>query len=161
MECRTGAVQDAAWTPGALAGQTVGMDLLSLHQRIYERTDGRIGHRMIGVPSLLLRSTGRRTGQVRTSALVYARDGDGYVLVASNGGSDRPPGWLFNIEAKPGVEIQVGRTRSAATARVVTADDPDYPRLWKLVNDRNYGRYDSYQVKTERKIPLVVVTPDT
>jgi F420H(2)-dependent quinone reductase len=112
------------------------------------------------VPSLLLRSTGRRTGQVRTSALVYARDGDGYVLVASNGGSDTPPGWLFNVGAKPGVEIQVGRARSAATARIITADDPDYPRLWKLVNDRNHGRYDSYQVKTERKIPLVVVTPD-
>lgn len=135
------------------------MDLLSLHQRLYERTDGRIGHRMIGVPSLLLRTTGRRTGQPRTSALVYARDGEDYVLVASNGGSDRPPGWLFNVEARPGVEIQVGRTRSAATARVVSAGDESYPRLWKLVNDRNHGRYDRYQVKTERRIPLVVVTP--
>jgi deazaflavin-dependent oxidoreductase (nitroreductase family) len=135
------------------------MDLLSLHQRIYERTDGRLGHRMVGVPCLLLRSTGRRTGQVRTSALVYARDGDGYVLVASNGGADQPPGWLFNVEAKPEVEIQVGRTRSAGLARTVTGDDLDYPRLWKLVNDRNRGRYDRYQVKTERKIPLVVITP--
>src|ERR1022692_1687477 len=141
------------------AGQTVGMDLLSLHQRLYERTDGRVGHRLIGVPSLLLRTTGRRTGGIRTSALVYARDGGDYVLVPSNGGADRPPGWLFNIEAKPDVEIQVGRTRSAATARVVSAGDAGYPRLWKLVNDRNHGRYDGYQAKTSRKIPLVVVTP--
>lgn len=134
------------------------MDLLSLHQLLYERTDGRIGHQLIGVPTLLLRTTGRRTGQQRTSALVYARDGKDYVLVASNGGSDRPPAWLFNIEAKPSVEIQVGRKRSPATARVVTADDASYPRLWKLVNDHNFGRYDRYQGKTTRRIPLVVVT---
>ncbi len=135
------------------------MDLLSLHQRIYERSDGLLGHRMIGVPSLLLRTTGRKSGMRRTSALVYARDGGDYVLVASNGGADRPPGWLFNIQAKPAVEIQVGRTRSAASARIVTADDPAYGRLWKLVNDKNFGRYDRYQAKTQRKIPLVVITP--
>jgi F420H(2)-dependent quinone reductase len=135
------------------------MDLLSVHQRIYERTGGRIGHRLIGVPSALLRTTGRRTGQVRTSALVYARDGRDYLLVASNGGSDRPPGWLFNIEARPDVEIQVGRTRTAARARVVTAGDPGYPRLWQAVNEGNHGRYDRYQARTGRKIPVVVVTP--
>jgi len=135
------------------------MNLLSAHQRLYERTDGRIGHRLIGVPALLLRTTGRRSGQVRTSALVYARDGDDYVVVASNGGSDRPPGWLFNIEAKPSVEIQVGRRRSAATARIVPSDDDSYPRLWKLVNEGNHGRYDGYQAKTDRKIPLVVIAP--
>jgi F420H(2)-dependent quinone reductase len=137
------------------------MDLLTVHQRIYERTDGRIGHRLIGVPSALLRTKGRRTGQVRTSALVYARDGADYVVVASNGGSDRPPGWLFNIQAEPDVEIQVGRRRTAATARVVTAEDPGYPRLWKLVNDHNHGRYNGYQAKATRKIPVVVVTPAT
>lgn len=141
------------------AGQTVPMDLLSLHQRLYQRTDGRIGHRIIGVPTLLLRTTGRRTGETRTSALVYARHGADYVLVASNGGSDRPPGWLFNIEARPEVDIQVGRSRSSASARIVNADDTSFPSLWKLVNDNNHGRYDRYQAKTGRKIPLVVVSP--
>jgi F420H(2)-dependent quinone reductase len=135
------------------------MNLLSLHQRLYERTDGRIGHRMIGVPSLLLRTTGRKSGQPRTSALVYARDGQDYVLVASNGGSDRPPGWLFNIEARPDVEIQVGRKRSPGTARVIPATDPNYPRLWKLVNEQNHGRYDRYQTQTQRPIPLIGITP--
>ena len=135
------------------------MDLLSVHQRLYERTDGRVGHRLIGVPCALLRTTGRRTGQVRTSALVYARDGGDYLFVASNGGSDHPPAWLFNIEAEPKVEIQFGRARMPAAARVVTADDPGYPRLWKLVNDNNHRRYDGYQAKTSRKIPVVVVTP--
>jgi F420H(2)-dependent quinone reductase len=133
------------------------MDLLSLHQRLYERTDGRLGHRTIGVPSLLLRTTGRKSGQPRSAALVYARDGQDYVLVASNGGSDQAPGWLFNVEATPAVEIQVARSRMAATARVVRAGDESYPRLWKLVNDRNHGRYERYQVKTDRKIPLVVI----
>jgi deazaflavin-dependent oxidoreductase (nitroreductase family) len=135
------------------------MDLLTLHQRLYERTDGRIGHRLIGVPSALLRTTGRRTGQPRTSALVYARDGGDYLIVASNGGSDRPPGWLFNIEAKPDVEFQVGRQRVAAMARVVGGDDAEHSRLWEIVNANNHGRYRRYQAKTARKIPVVVITP--
>jgi F420H(2)-dependent quinone reductase len=137
------------------------MDLLSVHQWLYERTGGGVGHRILGVPSLLLRSTGRRTGQVRVSALVYARDGTDYLLVASNGGSDRPPGWLLNIEAKPDVEIQIGRRRASATARIVTDDDPGYPRLWQAVNDNNHARYSAYQAKTSRKIPVIVVTPAT
>jgi deazaflavin-dependent oxidoreductase (nitroreductase family) len=135
------------------------MDLLTLHQRLYERTDGRIGHRLIGVPSALLRTTGRRTGQQRASALVYARDGGDYLVVASNGGSDRPPGWLFNVEAKPDVEFQVGRQRFGARARVVGGDDPEHSRLWEIVNANNHGRYRRYQTKTTRKIPVVVITP--
>jgi deazaflavin-dependent oxidoreductase (nitroreductase family) len=135
------------------------MDLLTVHQRLYERTGGRLGHRLIGVPSALLRTTGRRSGEPRTSALVYARDGRDYLVVASNGGADRPPGWLFNVEAKPDVELQVGRLRFPATARVVTAGDPSYPRLWEAVNANNHGRYLRYQTRTERKIPVVVITP--
>ena len=83
--------------PDGQIGETAAMDLLSVHQRLYERTDGRIGHRLIGVPSALLRTTGRRSGKVRTSALVYARDGDDYLLVASNGGSDRPPTGFISL----------------------------------------------------------------
>lgn len=146
-------------TQALMVDQNGGMDLLTVHQRLYERTGGALGHRLIGVPSLLLRTTGRRTGQTRTSALVYARDGGDYLVVASNGGSDRAPGWLFNIEAKPEVEIQVGRKRFAAAARIVTADDPAYPRLWNAVNANNHGRYYRYQTRTGRKIPVVVVTP--
>jgi deazaflavin-dependent oxidoreductase (nitroreductase family) len=135
------------------------MNLLSLHSWLYSRTGGRIGHRLIGVPCLLLRSTGRKSGAVRTSALVYAKDGDSYLVVASNGGSDRPPGWLFNIQAEPKVEIQIARSARPARATVVNAADPGYPRLWKAVNDNNHGRYDGYQAKTSRPIPVVVVTP--
>ena len=133
--------------------------VLRVHEKLYVRTDGRVGHCMIGVPTLLLRTTGRRTGQTRTNALVYARDGDDYLVVASNGGADRPPAWLHNLRAKPDVEIQVGRDRRRATARIVERSDPDHERLWKIVDDNNRGRYTAYQEKTDRPIPVVALTP--
>lgn len=133
--------------------------VLRVHQAIYERTDGRIGHRTIGVPTLLLRTTGRRTGATRTNALVYARDGDAYLVVASNGGAETHPAWLHNVRAKPDVEIQIERERRNATARILEPSDPDYDRLWKIVNENNRDRYDGYQAKTQRPIPIVAVTP--
>jgi deazaflavin-dependent oxidoreductase (nitroreductase family) len=132
---------------------------LKLHQFLYERTDGRIGHGMIGVPTLLMRSTGRRSGQQRTNALVYAKDGNDYVVVASNGGQDRPPAWLLNVQAKPAVELQVAHPKMAATAHVLEPGDQDYERLWQLVNDNNHDRYSAYQTQTTRPIPLIVLTP--
>jgi F420H(2)-dependent quinone reductase len=133
--------------------------VLRLHERLYKATDGRVGHRMIGVPTLLLRTTGRRSGATRTNALVYARDGDDYLVVASNGGADRDPAWLFNLRAKPEVEIQIGRGRRAASARILGPADPDYERLWKIADEENRERYAAYQEQTPRPIPLVVITP--
>jgi deazaflavin-dependent oxidoreductase (nitroreductase family) len=133
--------------------------VLRVHERIYKATDGRIGHRMIGVPTLLLRTTGRRSGATRTNALVYARDGDDYLVVASNGGADRAPAWLHNLRADPAVEVQVGRDRERATARLVERGDPDYDRLWGIVNDNNRDRYRAYQERTTRPIPVVVLSP--
>lgn len=133
--------------------------VLRLHAALYERTDGRIGHRMIGVPTLLLRTTGRRSGATRTNSLVYARDDADYLVVASNGGAERPPAWLFNLTAEPKVEIQVGRARHPATARVIASGDPDYERVWRLVNANNHDRFSAYQQKTERPIPVVALTP--
>jgi F420H(2)-dependent quinone reductase len=133
--------------------------VLRLHAQIYKRTDGRIGHKMIGVPTLMLRTTGRRSGATRTNALVYAQDGGDYLVVASNGGADKPPAWLHNLKANPEVEIQVGRDRRGGTARVVEPSDPDYERLWKIVNDNNRDRYRAYQEKTDRPIPVIAVTP--
>ena len=130
-----------------------------LHQGLYERTDGRLGHRLIGVPSLLLRTTGRRTGVRRTSTLVYGRDGDAFVVVGSNGGQDAEPAWLLNIRADPNVSVQVGRQTAPALARVVDGDDPDHQRLWALMNRVNKDRYTAYQTRTERPIALVTLTP--
>jgi F420H(2)-dependent quinone reductase len=133
--------------------------VLRVHEKIYKRTDGRVGHRMIGVPTLLLRTTGRRSGAERTNGLVYARDGEDYLVVASKGGAPEAPAWLHNLRANPDVEIQVGRERQKGTAREVGPSDPDYSRLWKIVNENNRDRYSAYQKQTTRPIPVVAVTP--
>ena len=132
---------------------------LRIHEKLYVASDGLVGHRMIGVPTLLLRTTGRRSGATRTNGLVYARDGDDYLVVASNGGADRAPAWLHNLRAEPQVEIQIGRKRQPATARVVDSTDTDYPRLWRIVNENNHGRYAAYQLKTARPIAVIALTP--
>jgi deazaflavin-dependent oxidoreductase (nitroreductase family) len=133
--------------------------VLRLHQKLYERTDGRVGQRMLGVPALLLRTTGRRSGATRTNGLIFARDGDDYLVVASNGGADRPPAWLHNLRASSDVEIQVGREHRNGAATVVEPSDPGYERLWKIVNENNRDRYSAYQKQTTRPIPVVVLTP--
>lgn len=133
--------------------------LLRLHGKLYEGTDGRVGHRMIGVPTLLLRTTGRRSGALRTNALVYALDREDHLVVPSNGGADQAPAWLHNLRAKPEVEIQIGRDRRRGTARVIGPPDPDYDRLWRIVNENNHDRYSAYQKKTTRPIPVVAITP--
>jgi deazaflavin-dependent oxidoreductase (nitroreductase family) len=134
-------------------------NVLRVHEKVYKATDGRVGHRVLGVPCLLLRTEGRRSGVIRTNGLVYARDGDDYAVVASNGGDDKHPAWLHNLKANPEVEIQIGRDRQKARARVVEPSDPEYDRLWKIVNDNNGDRYTSYQERTDRPIPVVVLTP--
>jgi F420H(2)-dependent quinone reductase len=134
---------------------------LRVHAFIYEHTDGLIGHRVLGVPCLMLRTTGRKTGQTRTNALVYAEDGGRYLVVASKGGSPKAPAWLLNLRAKPEVQVQIGRERFQATGTEIRPADPDYARLWKLVNDNNGNRYDAYQKKTTRPIPVVALRRTT
>jgi len=130
-----------------------------LHRWLYMRTGGRLGHGIIGVPALLLHTTGRRTGRLRTSALVYGRDGEALVVVASNYGGEHDPIWLQNLRADPRVQLQVSRRRVAATARVVEPGDADYARLMALMNAVNRNRYRHYQARTARPIPLVAMTP--
>ena len=134
--------------------------VLQVHEAIYKGTGGLIGHRVLGgMPTLLLHSTGRRSGAERVNALTYVKDGERWIVVASKGGSDAAPAWLFNVRAKPEVVVQVGRRHVPATAREMLDDDPEYARLWAAANKANGGRYDAYQAKTERKIPLVVLMP--
>ena len=133
--------------------------VLKVHDRVYKGTGGRVGHRILGVPTLLLRTRGRRSGATRTTSLVYAQDGSDYLVVASNGGADVAPAWLHNLTADPVVEVQVGRQTKPATARVISPGDADYERLWKIVNDNNGDRYTAYQEKTDRPIPVVALTP--
>lgn len=132
------------------------------HQWVYEHSGGLVGHRLLfGNPTLLLRTVGRKTGQARTSALTYAKDGADFLVTASNGGSPRPPGWLANVKAQPECEIQVGTRKVAVTARATYPDDPDYARRWELVNAVNGDRYRAYQTKTRRPIAVVVLQPKT
>ncbi|TLH67313.1 nitroreductase family deazaflavin-dependent oxidoreductase [Mycolicibacterium aubagnense] len=138
----------------------LGLPLLKLHDRIYQKTEGRIGHQIPGVPpSLLLHTVGAKTGLARTTSLTYAKDGDAYLVVASKGGEPTAPGWYFNLKAKPEIEINVGPKRFPVTARVVGRDDPDYPRMWQVVNKNNANRYAGYQKRTTRPIPVVALTP--
>jgi len=130
-----------------------------LHRWLYLRTGGRLGHGIIGVPSLLLQTTGRRTGRTRNAALVYGRDGGSLVVAASNYGGERDPAWLRNLRADPRVRLQVGRRQLAAEARVVEPGDADYARLMALMNAVNRNRYVHYQARTARPIPLVLMTP--
>ena len=113
---------------------------------------------MMVLPSLLLHTVGAKTGKARTTSLTYARDGDDYLVVASNGGSPRSPGWYHNLKANPDIEINVGPRRFAVTARPVLPGDPDRDRLWKIVTKYNKS-YNEYQKKTRRPIPIVRLTP--
>lgn len=142
---------------------------LRFHKYIYEKTDGRVGKHCNRVPALLLTTTGRKSGLPRTNGLTYCRDRGDIVVVASNGGSDRPPAWLLNLEANPEVTIRVGRRVMPARARVAGAEDRS--QLWPLVNRSNRGmsrifhpgvsgRYDVYQRNTTRQIAVVIITPE-
>ena len=130
---------------------------LSVHQWIYERSDGRIGASLMGRPMLLLRTVGKRTGTPRTAALLYVPAGDGFAVIASTGGGPKHPGWFHNLRAQPDVEVQVGRRRVPVRARV--AEGEERTELWARANQVNDGQYDTYQSRTDRVIPVVVLDP--
>ena len=127
------------------------------HIRAYQETGGETGYLWNGAPTLLLYSTGRKTGQPRTHALIFAQDGDDYLIVASMGGAPRHPQWYLNLTASPTAQIQVRAQRIPVTAR--TAQSPDErARLWKIAT-AVWPNYDAYQARTDREIPVVVLTP--
>lgn len=141
-----------------LADKAVGW-FVRVHDAVYQGTNGWIGHHVPGAPdSLLLHTVGAKTGLARTNSLSYARDGADYLVVASNGGDRHAPGWYHNLKAQPTVSINVGRNRFMATATPIFPGDPDYLRLWRIVNANNADRYDGYQARTSRPIPVIRLT---
>jgi deazaflavin-dependent oxidoreductase (nitroreductase family) len=134
---------------------------LKVHQSLYERSGGLIGHRLMLMPTLLLRTTGRKSGLTRTNALVYGRDGGRYLVCASNGGHHLPPAWALNAEAHQQVEIQVGIRKMRAVATFLRPGDADYERLFAICNKANKGQFAAYQKKTDRPLPVIVLTPTT
>jgi deazaflavin-dependent oxidoreductase (nitroreductase family) len=128
------------------------------HVRRYQETDGAVGYLWNGVPTLLLTTTGRRSGASHTTPLIYARDGDDYLVVASMGGAPQHPNWYRNLVAEPSAQVQVLAEHLDVTAR--TAGEDEKPRLWKIVSDL-WPNYDVYQSRTDRVIPVVVLTPSS
>ena len=127
------------------------------HLHRYVATDGTDGHEWRpGVPTLLLTTRGRRSGKLRRTPLIYGRDGDAYVVVASYGGSPEHPDWYFNLSDDPEVEIQVGDR--VMPARAATAEGEDRDRLWRQMTGI-WPDYDKYQARTQRVIPLVTLEP--
>lgn len=130
------------------------------HTRVYIATRGWVGHRMTGaVTSLLLHTTGRRSGLPRTVTLAYGRDGDRYLVVASNFGGDRPPAWLGNLQAHSRAEINVGHRRLPVTAEIQMPGDADYERVFAIADRAVRGRYQRYRAMTERPIPVISLKP--
>ena len=146
---------DAVWnrpSPFVMAARSV----FALHQAAYRATGGLVGHRLGRLTCLLLTTKGARSGIARTLPLVYGRDGDNLILVASKGGSPRHPAWYVNLTAHPEVVVQVGSKNVWMKAR--TATKTEKPRLWKLMTTQ-YGGYDGYQERTDREIPIVILEP--
>ena len=126
------------------------------HIRRYRDTDGEVGYLWNGATALLLTTTGRKSGQLRTQPLIFARDGDDYLVVASMGGAPNHPSWYLNLTANPDAEIQVKGDVIPVRAHTATAEEK--PRLWKIVNEV-WPNYDVYQTRTDRQIPVVVLSP--
>ena len=126
------------------------------HAWAYGATGGRWGATLGGHPMLLLHSLGHKSGQPRTTPLLYMPHGDEVVIVASFYGAPGHPAWYRNLLAKPDCQVRVGRRHFDATAR--TADPEERARLWpKLVE--HYPGYADYQARTDREIPVVVLSP--
>jgi deazaflavin-dependent oxidoreductase (nitroreductase family) len=127
------------------------------HIRRYQETGGEVGYLWNGVPTLLLTTTGRKSGDPRTSALIFGQDGDDYLIIASMGGASRHPQWYLNLTAHPEAEVQVRAEHVRVVARTAVSPD-ERERLWEIMAGV-WPNYHVYQARTEREIPVVVLSP--
>ncbi|MBV8194770.1 MAG: nitroreductase family deazaflavin-dependent oxidoreductase [Candidatus Dormibacteraeota bacterium] len=127
------------------------------HVERYVATDGEEGHTWRrGSHVLILSTTGRRSGETRHTPLIYGRNGDDYLVVASKGGAPTPPAWYLNLSADPDVTVQVKGDVLPVRARTATAEEK--PELWRIMTTE-WPDYDTYQTRTSRDIPVVVLEP--
>ena len=133
------------------------------HVALYRKTDGAEGHfvdfgraDMSNVPCLLLQTTGRKSHAPQTTPLIYGKDGNGFVIIASKGGAAAHPAWYLNLSDKAEVRFQVGNKKYRGTARTVAS--PDRERLYAMMT-KIYPPYRDYQEKTTRQIPVVILEP--
>ena len=125
------------------------------HVRSYRETDGELGYLWKeGAPTLLLTTTGRASGEQRTTPLIFGMDGDNPVIVASKGGAPQHPGWYRNLRKNPAAEVQIKGERFSVRAR--DAEGEERERLWRMMTGI-WRHYDEYEQKTDREIPVVVL----
>lgn len=126
------------------------------HVQQYVASGGTEGHEWNGVPTLVLATTGRSTGEPRRTGLIYGTNGDDLVIVASKGGDPADPQWFSNLQANPSAGVLVGTRKVTATARV--ASETERGALWSQMA-QIWPQYDEYAQKTDRDIPIVLLTP--
>jgi deazaflavin-dependent oxidoreductase (nitroreductase family) len=141
--------------PGSLALRAVNL-LTAINVILYRSTGGRLGGKVAGAPVLLLDHVGRKSGKRRTTPVLYMTDGEDLVIVGSRGGSDATPAWWLNLQAAPATTVQVGGQRRRVVARQATRDERT--QLWPGLTAM-YPDYDVYQSRTEREIPVIVLSP--
>ena len=129
-------------------------DWVADHIRRYQESNGEDGHIWNGVPTLLLTTTGRKSGRLTTTPLIYGRHGDSYIVVASKGGAPRHPDWYLNLSDQPEVGLQVAADRFAARAHTAGADEKQ--AAWAIMT-QIWPPYDEYQARTSRVIPVVIL----
>jgi len=127
-----------------------------IHPRLYKLTNGLIGGRIVGMPVLLLTTTGRKSGQPRERALTYLPHGDAYVVIASFLGEPRHPDWWLNLQKNPRATVRCSRATVPVVAR--EAEGGERENLWARVVSVN-GDYEEYRRRTDRRIPVVVLEP--
>lgn len=125
------------------------------HVQKYEATKGRVGHEWNDAKILILRTKGRSSGELRKAPLIYGRDGEDYLVVASKGGAPDHPGWYKNLLAHPDIEIQV--LGDVIPVRARTATPQEKARLWPVMTAQ-WPPYDQYQSATSRDIPIVILS---
>ena len=130
--------------------------ITAIHRWVYLKSGGRIGHRLIGKPMLLLETVGRKSGERRVTPLLYIEDGEACVIVASNNGDARFPAWWYNLQAKPEAAVRVGRRQLQVRARRADAEEEE--RLWPRL-EAAWSAYRDYRARVGREIPVVILDP--
>lgn len=126
------------------------------HIALYRLTGGRIGGRVRGVDCLLLHHVGRKSGQSRVNPLLYIRDGENLVIVASKGGAPKHPAWWLNLQANPETTVELPGEKRRVRAR--QANPEERARIWPRLTEV-WPDYDAYQARTDREIPVVILEP--
>ncbi len=127
-----------------------------LNVPLYRISGGRLGGRIAKAPVLLLTTTGRRSGKVRTTPVLYLADAERLVVIGSNAGNERAPAWALNLVDGPEAEVEIGNERRSVRARVAEGAERD--ELWRRMTER-YAGFDAYRDRTGREIKLFVLEP--